>query len=221
MPFTNAWFYPPSIADRSWFRIVHQVVALRGGEAHSQLEYIQRCLRSEASGDVPSLPTPEELDRMLANLDDNTCSYIRGSLVLIVEYRAVLEHAARILASVNGEFDRLLPDDDDEESGGIQFSASQVDNFLRILPRVEISILDKEEEKCSICKLEYGTKRGGTTCTEPASESDQGLPGEELPEQPVKLSCGHVFGEWCIKTWLLEQPASCPTCRLQFEPTFQ
>lgn len=196
---------------------------MAGGEAHSQLEYIQRCLRSEARGDIPSLPTPEELDRMLANLDDNTCSYIRGSLVLIVEYRAVLEHAASILASVDGEFDRLLPDDvfdDYEESSGIQFSASQVDNFVRTLPRVEISILDKEEEKCSICKLEYGTMRGSTTSTEPASQSDQGLPGEESPEQPVKLSCGHIFGEWCIKTWLLEQPASCPTCRLQFEPIF-
>ena len=87
------------------------------------------------------------------------------------------------------------------------------------------------EVTCSICLQEYGTGRGsegeittsggGTTeQSAPASgkfDNDQeGFPSEEAPEYPVKISCGHVNGERCIKRWLLEQPASCPTCRLHF-----
>lgn len=105
-----------------------------------------------------------------------------------------------------------------EEGNRVQFSPSQVDDFIQTLPRVEISKLEKDDVECSICKLEYGTHRKNTS-TE--ASLDQRLPGEEEPEKPVKLSCGHIFGEWCIKSWLLEQPASCPTCRFQFQPVVE
>ena len=88
-----------------------------------------------------------------------------------------------------------------------------VDNFIQSLPRVEISTLERDELECSICKLEYGTSRGNTSTV---AALDPGLPGEEDAEKPVKLSCGHVFGDWCIKRWLLEQPPSCPICRFEF-----
>lgn len=88
-----------------------------------------------------------------------------------------------------------------------------VDNFIQSLPRVEISTLERDELECSICKLEYGTPRGNTSTV---AALDPGLPGEEDAEKPVKLSCGHVFGDWCIKRWLLEQPPSCPICRFEF-----
>lgn len=222
MDFDPPYRNPPSDADRSWYAIVRRVVAIRERLAHTRVEYIERCLESEANGQVPILPTPEEVDLMLLGIDDNTCDYVRGSLDLIVQYRDVLDHAANLIVRANVGIDLLLADnDEEEESSGIQFSASQVDDFLQTLPRVEISTLELEEVKCSICKLDYGTQRGNTTSTETGLESGQGLPGEEEPEQPVELFCGHVFGEWCIKTWLLEQPASCPTCRLQFEPILE
>lgn len=85
---------------------------------------------------------------------------------------------------------------------------------------MEIGALETDDMECSICKLEYGTYRG-EEISSTESVLDQGLPGEESTEQPVKLCCGHLFGEWCIKTWLLEQPASCPVCRFQFKPVVQ
>lgn len=37
---------------------------------------------------------------------------------------------------------------------------------------------------------------------------------DERPENPVKLECGHVFGERCIRRWINEgNPPTCPTCR--------
>lgn len=105
---------------------------------------------------------------------------------------------------------------DEEEGSVVQFSSSQVEDFVKTLSRVEISSLGTDELTCSICKLDYGEERGNST--EPVSDSDQRLPGEGPPEHPVKLSCGHVFGNWCIKTWLILQPASCPTCRFHFQP---
>lgn len=221
MPAENFELEPPSDADRIWYRIVRRMAAIHEGGAHAQQAYIQQCLQREASDQAAILPTPEELDLMLTNTDDGTRNFVIDSLALIVEYRGVLDYAANLLARFGGDIDRLRDADDDEEeegSLGFQFTASQVDDFMQTLARVEISTLQADDAKCSICKLDYGTQRGGTVSSESATNFDQGLPGEDAPEQPVKLPCGHIYGEWCIKTWLLEQRATCPTCRFQFEP---
>lgn len=84
-----------------------------------------------------------------------------------------------------------------EQGTGIQFSPSQVEDFLQTLGPVEISSLRTDDTKCSICKEEYGKVRGKSTGL--VLDADQRLPGEETPEYPVKLSCRHVFGDWCIK----------------------
>ena len=79
---------------------------------------------------------------------------------------------------------------------------------------------ESEEATCSICLQEYGTDRvkevtTGTTEQPGISEEfhGQGIPGGEALEYPAKFSCGDVYGEWCIKRWLLEQPASCQNRR--------
>lgn len=100
-------------------------------------------------------------------------------------------------------------------TSGTQFSSSQIEDFLQNSPPVEKSTLEEEDQECSICMSKYGIGRGNK---EPATKSEQGLLGEEAPESPVKLPCGHVFGDWCIKKWLLTQHASCPACRFQFRP---
>lgn len=104
----------------------------------------------------------------------------------------------------------------EDDKSGTQFSPSQVEDFLQTSSPVEISTLEKDDQKCSICMSEYVKERGDTN--KPAMESEQGLLGEDAPENPIKLPCGHVFGEWCIKAWLLKQRASCPVCRFQFRP---
>lgn len=128
------------------------------------------------------------------------------------EFGVSREFAAIMSATHGDDADQAV----EEEGSGIQFSSSQVEDFVKTLSRVEISSLKTDELKCSICKLDYGEEKANST--EPGSDSDKRLPGEGPPEHPVKLSCGHVFGNWCIKTWLLLQPASCPPCRFHFQP---
>lgn len=189
------------------------------GGAQAQLGYIQTSLQREANGEAAIMPTPGELKKILAGINDPASTLIQASLESFKECRAFEEYAATMLSA--GSF---IADGGDEEregeSIGIQLSPDQVEDLVTTSARVEIGALESDEMECSICKLEYGTYRGEEICSiEPAF--DQGLPGEAAPEQPVKLPCGHVFGEWCIKAWLLEQPASCPTCRFQFKPVVQ
>ncbi len=218
---------PISEADRVWYRIVRQVVSMHralgsgsgSGRAQAQQKYVQTCLQREANGEAAIMPTPGELNQLLAGINDHASMLIRASLESFKECRAFEEYTTTMLSA--GGF---ISDGGDEEregeSIGIQFSPNQVDEFVETSARVEIGALESDEMECSICKFEYGTYKGEEIrSTEPAL--DQELPSEDAPEQPAKLPCGHVFGEWCIKTWLLEQPATCPTCRFQFKPVVQ
>lgn len=135
-------------------------------------------------------------------------------LLIIREIRAIEENTATIIDSDGDDF--ICDQADYEQETGIQFSLSQVEDFLQTLGHVEISSRRTDDTKCSICMEEYGKEKGNSIA--PASDAEQRLLGEETPEYPVKLSCRHVFGDWCIKTWLLRQPASCPACRFQFRP---
>lgn len=111
----------------------------------------------------------------------------------------------------HGEFEISDP----PEGSGVQWSPNQIEVFLQTLPGMDTGTLGPDDLKCAICQSEFGKERGeGET-----SDSGQGLPGQESAEHPVKLPCGHVFGLWCIETWLLNaQPASCPLCRYLFQP---
>lgn len=100
----------------------------------------------------------------------------------------------------------------DEEDSGSRRPPNEVEGILQKLSRVEISWLEADDLKCSICQSEYGKERGDKT--KPASDSDQILSDDESPESPVRLPCGHLLGDLCIYKWLEEpQPASCPLCR--------
>lgn len=167
----------------------------------------QYSIRSSGHGEVSLLPASEELALMLADMNTTT--------------RRAIHALSQNLGTLESVIDWIPPSDDenfnyDEDQSRIQFSPSQVEDFMQNLSRVEIGTLETDDLRCSICKEEYGKQRGDST--EPASGSDPRLPGEEMPEHPLRLPCGHVFGEWCIRTWLLEQPASCPTCRSHFKP---
>lgn len=187
--------------------------------AHAQQKYIQTCLQREANGEAAIMPTPGELKQLLDGINHHASMLIRASIESFKECRAFEEYAATMLSA--GSF---IADGGDEEregeSIGIQFSPNQVDEFMETSGRVEICALESDEMECSICKMEYGIYRG-EEIRSTESALDQELPGEDAPEQPAKLPCGHIFGEWCIKTWLLEQPASCPACRFQFKPVVQ
>lgn len=198
-------------ADKAWYLVVRRAANIPG--VQSQV-YVQETMQREANGEVPILPSPEQIELLEAEMTTNSRRIMQMCLSLIREIRAIEENTATSVDIHSGDFmDNQV---DYEQETGIQFSLSQVEEFLQTLGPVEISSLSTDDMKCSICMEEYGKERGNITG--PASDAEQRLPGEETPEYPLKLSCRHVFGDWCIKTWLLRQPASCPACRFQFRP---
>ena len=79
--------------------------------------------------------------------------------------------------------------------------------WFNSLPSVEIETLDIENRICGICRVDYS----------PSSENRH---PEDPVEQPVRLPCGHVFGQLCLREWLSPAPQgshnnTCPTCRFR------
>ena len=72
--------------------------------------------------------------------------------------------------------------------------------FLQNLPIVVVEELPEDEKHCHICHDPY-------------------LQAEEA-EEPVRLPCGHHFGQVCINRWLSPDDAdpksTCPICRMSF-----
>lgn len=67
-----------------------------------------------------------------------------------------------------------------------------------VLAPVNTNALDPKERSCCICLQPFGP----IALTQGGSEA------------PVQLPCGHVFGEVCISSWILDNN-SCPLCRKQ------
>lgn len=65
-----------------------------------------------------------------------------------------------------------------------------------VLTPVKADALNPDQRACCICFQPFGS-----------TASTQGG-----PEVPVKLPCGHLFGEMCISTWTRSRN-SCPLCR--------
>lgn len=60
----------------------------------------------------------------------------------------------------------------------------------------------------SECEYEAGQP------VEAANPMNSEMGEDERPENAVKLECGHIFGERCIRRWIIEgNPPTCPTCR--------
>ena len=111
--------------------------------------------------------------------------------------------------SFDGTFERHIDLRDFDEGGNVTLPPNNVDDLLQTSSCLDISTLELSDLNCLICHLEYGKDN-----TEPASEPNQQLPGQESAEYPIKLPCGHVFGDLCIRRWLrAAHPASCPLCR--------
>ena len=88
----------------------------------------------------------------------------------------------------------------------------------KLFERVNIEDLadDQHDRTCKICEKPY-EKGPEYTTSEPWTRLP--IPAEE---DPVRLACGHIFGESCIQLWTFPKPFgsdcnSCPLCR---EPVF-
>lgn len=84
----------------------------------------------------------------------------------------------------------------------------------QLFERVNIEDLpdNQHDRTCKICERAY----------EKGPEYSTSEPWTRLPipaeEEPVRLVCGHIFGESCIQLWTFPKPLgrdcnSCPLCR--------
>ena len=79
--------------------------------------------------------------------------------------------------------------------------------WFNAFPSVALETLAIENQNCGICRVDYS----------PFSVNRH---PEDPVEQPVRLPCGHVFGQICLKEWLSPPPQGfdkkkCPTCRFR------
>lgn len=98
-----------------------------------------------------------------------------------------------------------------------QSSPNKIYQFIQSLCRIDISNLSEDNKDCEICFERLGEWRWGTEhpINAGALEPFQVLE-DMMPEDPVKLPCGHYFGELCLLNWIKETsegPPTCPKCR--------
>lgn len=102
--------------------------------------------------------------------------------------------------------------------------------FIFSLPHISRHSLGAEKE-CNICyypffasrgKLEADAIRKGTVPRPDKSLEPHEVSFSDLPELPVRLPCGHVFGQICVLKWVSgggsENPPKCPICRAIWTP---
>ncbi|CAG8959873.1 hypothetical protein HYFRA_00013145 [Hymenoscyphus fraxineus] len=78
---------------------------------------------------------------------------------------------------------------------------------------------DHKDRRCLICQENFIPYQLGLETNE-GHENGQESSNQE---RPLKITCGHVFGERCLKRWINEREdwttATCPVCRRKF-PTY-
>lgn len=103
------------------------------------------------------------------------------------------------------------------------FSAAAVDEFMKKLGKVNVTSLKQDARECDICKTDFSHLPAAAPPTNPTPASRAQEPAErsvndEELETPVRLACGHVYGEKCLKTWIsgkgIENLPTCPMCRV-------
>lgn len=105
-------------------------------------------------------------------------------------------------------------------------TVTEVDEFMKTLEKVNVTSLKQDARECDICKTDFShlpaaAASSSFTNPTPASHGQepankQSFKDEEL-ESPVRLACGHVYGEKCLKTWIsgkgIGTLPTCPMCR--------
>lgn len=105
----------------------------------------------------------------------------------------------------------------------IEYSHKTVNRLMYSLHRTNVSSLAEDDKLCEICFLCFDEWRWDDEERQISNKAgEESEPFQVLvdmmPENPVKLSCGHIFGELCLRTWLLQiipkgGPPTCPKCR--------
>lgn len=114
-----------------------------------------------------------------------------------------------------------------------RFSPTDFYNFIYSLPYIRQDSLgkDTQDKQCSICYYPFFEARGrfeaeairdGTAPRLSKNLEPHQVPISDLPELPMCLPCGHVFGHICVQVWIIGEesgdPPTCPICRAIWRP---
>lgn len=117
-----------------------------------------------------------------------------------------------------------------------RFTPQEIDLFMGRLITVNVDELSQDATECAICKVKYATLAGSQMGTGALSSevtasthNDQAVVElavnlreatdreQAMAESPVKLACGHIMGENCLRLWISEDASgiqpTCPMCR--------
>lgn len=79
---------------------------------------------------------------------------------------------------------------------GAQQPRPRGDDSGEVMTRISHNSVPEDERQCPVCR-------------------DDLVPGNEI-EHPVRLPCGHIFGDRCIETWFSTN-TTCPICRRRYD----
>lgn len=107
-----------------------------------------------------------------------------------------------------------------------RFSPAEADELMKTLEKLHVSSLEQDAKECDICKKEFSPLLDAASSTDPILTNSTQAPNEysaddEEPENPVRLVCGHIYGENCLKRWISRSGGgdlpTCPMCRAVIE----
>lgn len=133
-------------------------------EARHQFERmpdVSQTAQRKTNRHVPTLPKPEDFELMLPA--DMNATIRRAIYASLQVFGTIKRFTGGILDFSDDDDDDYFDQTDDEEEwkgSGIQFSPSQVEDFMQTVSRVEMGTLGTDELACSICKEEYSKQRG-------------------------------------------------------------
>lgn len=149
-----------------------------------------------------------------AELVQNTLEETRRELAKLL---GLDDLRSRVTAPDRPPFRQYLP------RQGIQGLADRILDLITGLPTIPLSEIHTQEQFCLLCKVPFHDG-----ARQPVSTADAAATPDPDPiERPVRLACGHIFGDQCLKSWLIEQDKytgvrirskECPVCRQQVLP---
>lgn len=95
----------------------------------------------------------------------------------------------------------------------LPFSPDEVIQFMYSLHRIDICNLTEDNKDCEICFQRFDEWRWSNEHPVNAGASEPFKVLEDMmPEDPLRLPCGHYFGELCLHAWIKETSEGSPTC---------
>ena len=155
--------------------------------------------------------------RALSRANINDPQYQQNIDRAVARFTEVLTFTIDPNAHQNNPEEQATPTTPNDSTPSLQFSPNEIVQFMHSLCRIDISNLAEDNKDCEICFERLGEWRWGNEHPVNAGASEPFKVLEDMmPEDPVKLPCGHYFGELCLRTWIKEiseGPPTCPKCR--------